>query len=60
MPVIERTRVTIYLDDGLTPGTYVARAYDDDTEEVVCSTPEMPSVAEALRKVAEGIERRAR
>lgn len=51
-----RQRITVYLDGA--GSRWIARAYDDDTEEHVWSSEGASSPTMALREVAEGIERR--
>lgn len=49
-------RITIYLDGA--GSRWIARAYDDDTEEYIWSSEGATSPKQALAEVAEGIARR--
>ena len=52
----DKHRYSVYLNGR--PGNWVARCYDDNTDEHVWSSEAASSVGLALREIAEGIERR--
>lgn len=52
---VPKTKITVYLDGR--GSSWIARAYNDDTEKHVWSSEGASSPTQALREVAEAIER---